>query len=165
MMAAIKPLIGIVRIQAQRRLTVTPHRTADNRFVAPTPIIEPVMVWVVLTGILKCSVRKRVIAPAVSAATPSNGVTFVIRVPIVFTIFHPPLIVPNPIATKQLNGTQSGMEARLGMYRLDTIATPIRPITFCASLPPCPMLKAAEESSCNRLNHLSALYGLDLLKS
>lgn len=77
---------------------VTPQRTAERRLVAPTPIIEPVMVCVVLTGILRFSVRKRVIAPAVSAATPSNGVTFVMRVPIVLMIFQPPLSVPRDMA-------------------------------------------------------------------
>ena len=96
--AASKALIGMVRIQAQRRLIVTPHRTADKRFVAPTPIMEPVMVCVVLTGIFRASVTNNVMAPAVSAATPSNGVTLVILVPMVFTIFHPPLIVPRPMA-------------------------------------------------------------------
>src|SRR5437868_3488376 len=98
MPAASIPLTGIVSTQAQSRLTVTPQRTADNLLVAPTPIIEPVIVWVVLTGIFKASVTNKVIAPAVSAATPSNGVTLVIRVPMVFTIFQPPLIVPNAIA-------------------------------------------------------------------
>jgi len=96
--AASNPLMGIVKIHAQRRLMVIPHLTADKRFVAPTPIIHPAIVCVELTGILRDSVRKSVIAPDVSAATPSNGVTFVILVPIVFMIFHPPLIVPNPIA-------------------------------------------------------------------
>src|SRR5215217_9019354 len=99
--AANAPLTGIVKIQAQSRFTVTPHLTADNRLVAPTPIIEPVMVWVVLTGIFSASVTNKVIAPAVSAATPSKGVTLVIRVPMVLIIFHPPLIVPKPIAVYQ----------------------------------------------------------------
>ena len=108
-MAANTAVNGMVKIQAQSRFTVTPQRTALKRLVAPTPIIEPVMVCVVETGILKCSVKNKVMAPAVSAATPSNGVTFVIRVPIVFTIFQPPLMVPKPIAKKQESGTQSGI--------------------------------------------------------
>ncbi|MNF89231.1 hypothetical protein D3C87_1734630 [compost metagenome] len=61
-------------------------------------MIEPVIVCVVLTGIFKCSVKYNVKAPAVSAATPSNEVTFVILEPIVFTIFQPPLKVPAAIA-------------------------------------------------------------------
>ena len=97
-MAANNAEIGMVRIHAHSKFTVTPQRTADNLFVAPPPIIEPVMVCVVLTGIFKASVTNKVMAPAVSAATPSKGVTFVILVPIVFTIFQPPLMVPNAIA-------------------------------------------------------------------
>lgn len=50
MRAAISALIGIVKIHAHKRLIVTPQRTADKRLVAPTPIMEPVMVCVVLTG-------------------------------------------------------------------------------------------------------------------
>src|SRR5690606_1466019 len=97
--------IGIVRTQAQRRLTVIPQRTAETLFVSPTPMIAPVMVCVVETGIPRWSVRNSVIAPADSALTPSSGVTLVIFVPIVFTIFQPPLIVPRPIARKDTNGT------------------------------------------------------------
>ena len=55
-------------IQAINKLLVTPQRTALKRLVAPTPIIAPVIVWVVLTGIPICSVINKVIAPAVSAA-------------------------------------------------------------------------------------------------
>lgn len=77
---------------------VTPQRTADTRLVKPTPIIEPVMVCVVDTGIAKRSVISKVMAPAVSAATPSSGVILVIFVPIVLTIFQPPDMVPNEIA-------------------------------------------------------------------
>ena len=69
-MAARKALTGMVSIHAHNRLTVTPHLTADNRLVAPTPMIDPVMVCVVLTGILRASVTNKVMAPAVSAATP-----------------------------------------------------------------------------------------------
>ena len=47
--------IGIVSIQAQSSLMVTPQRTADTRLVAPTPMILPVMVCVVDTGIPKNS--------------------------------------------------------------------------------------------------------------
>ena len=97
-MAASVAETGMVNTQAQIRLMVTPQRTADTLFTKPTPTIEPVMVCVVETGIAKCSVIPKVTAPAVSAATPSNAVTFVILEPIVFTIFQPPLIVPKDIA-------------------------------------------------------------------
>ena len=98
MIAAIIALTGIVMIHAQSKFTVTPQRTAERRLVAPTPMIDPAMVCVVLTGIFIVSVIKSVMAPAVSAATPSKGVTFVMRLPIVFTIFHPPLNVPSAMA-------------------------------------------------------------------
>ena len=86
--AANNPEIGIVNTQAQIKFTVTPHRTAEIRLVIPTPIIDPVIVCVVETGILKCSVINKVKAPADSATTPSKAVTFVILEPIVLTIFH-----------------------------------------------------------------------------
>ena len=42
--------IGMVRTHARPMFFATPHRTADSRFVAPTPMIDEVMVWVVETG-------------------------------------------------------------------------------------------------------------------
>ena len=96
----------MVSIHAHNRFTVTPHRTADNLLVAPTPMIDPVMVWVVLTGIFKFSVTNNVMAPAVSAATPSKGVTFVILVPMVLMILQPPLIVPNAMAVSMAEGRE-----------------------------------------------------------
>ena len=42
---------GIVIIHAQTIIPATPHLTADKRFSEPTPTIDPVIVWVVLTGI------------------------------------------------------------------------------------------------------------------
>ena len=97
-MAAIKALTGMVSTQAQIRLTVTPQRTAESLLVAPTPIMAPDTVCVVLTGIPMASVSIKVEAAADSAATPSMGVTLVILDPMVLTIFHPPLMVPNPMA-------------------------------------------------------------------
>ena len=96
---------GMVKIHAQSKLIVTPQRTAEILFVIPTPMILPVIVCVVETGTPKCSVKYNVIAPDVSAATPSNGVTLVILEPIVLTIFQPPLKVPSAITTKLANGT------------------------------------------------------------
>ena len=89
---------GMVMIQAQMILMVNPQRTADSRLVNPTPMIDPVIVCVVDTGIPKNCVKNKVIAPADSAATPSSGVILVIRDPMVFTIRHPPDIVPKAIA-------------------------------------------------------------------
>jgi hypothetical protein len=47
----------MVSIQATSNFWVTPHLTAESRFTEPTPMIAPVMVWVVLTGIFRNSVR------------------------------------------------------------------------------------------------------------
>ncbi len=49
-MAANKALTGIVNTHAHNKFMVTPHLTALNLLVAPTPIIEPVIVCVVETG-------------------------------------------------------------------------------------------------------------------
>ncbi len=43
--------MGKVIIQAVTILPAIPQRTADSRRVAPTPIIDVLMQWVVLTGI------------------------------------------------------------------------------------------------------------------
>ena len=88
----------MVITQAQMILMVSPHRTADKRFVNPTPIIAPVVVWVVETGIPNFCVKNNVKAAAVSAQKPSTGVILVILDPIVLTIFQPPDMVPKAIA-------------------------------------------------------------------
>ena len=59
----------------------TPHLTPDARFVRPTPIIEPAITWVVLTGMPKWAVPRRVMAPLLSAQKPSTGLSFVSLVP------------------------------------------------------------------------------------
>src|SRR5688572_18335649 len=94
----------MVRVQGQSRLMGTPQRRGDNLVVPPTPIIGPGRVGGVLTGLPRGSGRYNVAAPAMPADTPSSGVTFVMRVPIVFAIFQTPLIVPNAIAVKLASG-------------------------------------------------------------
>ena len=74
---------GMVNSHAQTILRATPQRTADSRFVAPTPMIAPVIVCVVLTGIPARAVPNRVMAPAVSAQKPPTGFSFVIFEPMV----------------------------------------------------------------------------------
>src|SRR5664280_2917416 len=69
---------GMVSNHAQKILVVTPHLTAETPFLAPAPIIAPVITCVVLTGIPKCVAVKRVMAPADSAQNPSNGLSLVI---------------------------------------------------------------------------------------
>src|SRR6188474_819216 len=113
-MAAVDAAIGMVRIQAQTILPATPQRTADSRFAAPTPMIAPVIVWVVLTGIPRADARKIAVAPPVSAQKPPNGRSLVIRVPIVLTIRQPPSAVPNAIAPYAPISIQSGILSAVG---------------------------------------------------
>ncbi len=80
----------MVKIHAHRMRAATPQRTAEIRFVVPTPTMAPVMVCVVLTGIPASTVPNGVIAPAVSAQKPPTGFSLVIREPIVRTILQPP---------------------------------------------------------------------------
>src|SRR5438034_215471 len=77
---------GMVRIQAHRIRVATPHRTAESRRVAPTPMIAPEIVWVVETGMPLNDAPRREIAAAASAQKPPTGCSLVIRIPIVFTI-------------------------------------------------------------------------------
>src|SRR6185295_19740273 len=61
---------GMVSTQAQTMVPATPHFTADSRRVAPTPMMAPVMVWVVDTGIPSMVAMIKVMAPDVSAQNP-----------------------------------------------------------------------------------------------
>ena len=88
---------GIVRTQAQTMVPATPQRTAVRRCVAPTPTMAPVIVWVVLTGMPASDAPMIATAAAVSAQNPPIGRSFVILVPMVLTIRHPPAIVPSAI--------------------------------------------------------------------
>jgi hypothetical protein len=82
------------KIQAHTIRPATPQRTADNREVAPTPTIAPVIVRVVLTGIPASEAENNVSAPAVSAQKLPIGLSFVIRDRIVRRILQPPKYVP-----------------------------------------------------------------------
>ena len=84
--AATHPEAGMVRIHAQTIFLATPQRTAKKPFNDPTPIIAPVTVWVVETGIPSMVAKDKVSALAVSEQKPLIGFNFVIFIPIVFTI-------------------------------------------------------------------------------
>src|ERR687897_1709258 len=102
---------GRVNSQAYRIRLVTPHRTADSRLIAPTPMTDDVIVWVVLTGKPIWAVNIKTVAAAVSAAKPCTGSSFTIFIPKVRTMRHPPTAVPNPIATAQAPITHVGTSA------------------------------------------------------
>ena len=97
--AAIRADAGIVRIQAITTLPATPQRTARTRRVEPTPMMAPVIVCVVETGMPKLEARNSDIAPPVSAAKPPTGFSLVMRWPMVLTMRQPPNSVPSAIAT------------------------------------------------------------------
>src|ERR1051326_774329 len=121
----------------------TPHFTADNLRVAPTPTIEPVIVCVVETGVPVSVTYASVSAAALSAQNPPTGFSFVIRVPIVRTMRQPPESVPNAVAACADRTTAVGILGKLPSGPYARPQTPpavstavIIPIVFCASFPP-----------------------------
>src|SRR5436305_10096749 len=135
--APMKAAAGIGSIQAQTIWRATPQRTAERRRVAPTPTIAPVIVCVVETGMPKELAMKSVIAPAVSAAKPPTGCSFVIFEPIVWMIRQPPDSVPRPIAVCAERITHIGI---VNVFKYPAVkSTPAMiPIVFCASFVPWP---------------------------
>ena len=74
----------------------TPHRTAETRFVAPTPMIAEVMTCVVEIGALNMKDAVYITeAAVVSAAKPCGGSSSMIRRPSVRMMRHPPAYVPS----------------------------------------------------------------------
>ena len=99
---------GIVMIHAHTIREANPHLTAETRLDRPTPIIAPVMVCVVETGMPNDVAKKSAMAPDVCALNPPDGRIRVIPIPMVLTIRHPPNKVPSPIAIWQSRTTQNG---------------------------------------------------------
>ncbi|MPM84003.1 hypothetical protein SDC9_131073 [bioreactor metagenome] len=85
----------MVKIHAPTMFFAVAHFTEAIPFVMPTPIIDPVIVWVVLTGIPVRAVPISVKAPAVSAQKPCTGFNFARPSPRVLITFQPPVLVPN----------------------------------------------------------------------
>ncbi len=90
-------------------LLATPHLTAEKPFSEPTPIIDPVTVCVVDTGIPRAVAVASVIALAVSEQKPLTGLSLVIFMPIVFTIRQPPKHVPSAMTKLHKITTHGGM--------------------------------------------------------
>src|SRR5688572_25272616 len=90
----------------------TPHRTAETRFDAPTPMMQALMQCVVLTGMPKWLAARIVAAPEDSAANPCSGEMRMIFVPIVLMMRAPPAAVPAAMATAQAMITHSGTVVR-----------------------------------------------------
>src|SRR5438105_6814443 len=98
----------MVSTHAVSMFPATPHRTADTRFDAPTPMMLDEITCVVLTGALRAVAKRIVPAAAVSAANPLIGRSLMILWPIVFMIRHPPDAVPRAIAVAQAAITHAG---------------------------------------------------------
>ena len=100
---------GIVSIQAHIIRPATPHLTALSRLRDPIPMIAPVIVWVVLTGMPNADDMNNVAAAPDSAQNPSTGFNLATFWPIVFTMRQPPNIVPKAIEAWHAITTQKGM--------------------------------------------------------
>lgn len=85
-----------------------PQRTADTRLDKPTPMMAPVMVWVVDTGIPSAVAINNAMAPEVWAQKPPDGRMRVMPMPMVRTMRQPPNSVPKAMATWQDITTQNG---------------------------------------------------------
>ena len=100
--------MGKVRTQARTISQATPHRTADKRRVAPTPRIDEVIEWVVLTGKPSRDALSMIEAAVVSAANPSIVRSFDILLPTVVITLLPPAAVPRAMVSPEMNITHRG---------------------------------------------------------
>ncbi|MNV87556.1 hypothetical protein D3C71_1816900 [compost metagenome] len=98
----------MVTTQAMTILPARPQRTAETRRAAPTPMMAPVIVWVVDTGMPSHVAPKSVSAPPVSAQNPCIGFSLVIFDPMVCTMRQPPNSVPSAMADWHEITTQNG---------------------------------------------------------
>lgn len=62
--------MGRVSTQAQIMRETIPHLTALSRLVAPTPMMDAEMTWVVERGMPMCEAMPMMAAEVVSAAKP-----------------------------------------------------------------------------------------------
>src|SRR5688500_20319155 len=99
---------GMVSTHAHTTRPATPQRTADRRWVEPTPTMAPVMVWVVDTGMPSPVARNSVIAQPVSAQKPPTGFSLVVFWPMELTMRLPTNIVHAAMYILQLINTQWG---------------------------------------------------------
>src|SRR4029078_6048843 len=92
------PEAGMGSTQATTMLPATPQRTAENRSLAPTPMIADEITWGVETGIPSGDAPMMIVAAVFSAAKPCTGSSLTTRWPIVLMIRQPPAAVPSEIA-------------------------------------------------------------------
>src|SRR5688572_6445325 len=86
--------IGIVITHAQTFLSTTVHLTALSPLVAPTPMTELEMTWVVESGMPQWVATSMIAAAVVCAPKPWMGCMRTMERLMVLIIFHPPAAVP-----------------------------------------------------------------------
>src|SRR5438067_7324501 len=133
---AIRAAAGIVMIHAAMMLAPRAQRTADSLRAAPTPMTEPVITWVVLTGSPMRVAPWITLAPINCAENAVAGSSFKLLHPSVRMIRHPPAYVPNAIVAADSTTTQRGTW-NLGRSPDATNASVIAAMVFWASLAPC----------------------------
>src|SRR4030042_3345280 len=144
---------GKVIIQVRTMLRATPQRTAEKRRVAPTPMIDVLIQWVVLKGMPKREANKMAIPPELVAAKPCTDSSLVILKPTVRIMRQPPKAVPIPITAPHSSIIHSGT-AKCAILPPSTSARAKIPMNFCPSLLPWLNAKKAAESISSRLNTL-----------
>src|SRR5690349_20757856 len=95
------PQMGMVIIHAQSILSATLHLIALRRLVAPVPITEPDMTWVVESGIPWPVAASITIEAVVCAENPCTGSSFTMFFPSVLMMRQPPVETPRAIVTAQ----------------------------------------------------------------
>lgn len=105
---AIKPEAGMVMIQVITMFLTNPHLTAESLWDEPDPIMAVEMTWVVLMGVPKSDMPAMTTAAEVSAENPCTGCNLNTLLPMVLITFHPPMLVPNPMAVAHAIMTQRG---------------------------------------------------------
>src|SRR5919112_5235253 len=105
---------GNVVTQAMTMLPATFQRTAFSDFVAPTPMIAEVIVWVVEIGAFRTSALKYSTELAtISAAKPSAGPRSMIFRPSVRMMRQPPAYVPAASTAAEVQNTHHGISVAL----------------------------------------------------
>ena len=129
----------MVTIQAMTMLPATPQRTADERCAAPTPMMAPVMVCVVETGMPK----KRGDEQRDRAAGLSREAAD--RLQLGDALTHGLDDAPAAEHRAEADGQEAAHDHPVGqvVLRRDSAAissSQMMPMVFCASLPPWPRL-------------------------
>src|SRR6266852_1520368 len=148
---AIAAVAGIVTSQAVAIVAPRPQLTAESFRVTPTPITDPVITWVVLTGRPISVAPWITLAPINWAVRPVAGSNLIMLQPRVRMIRQPPAYVPKAMVTADRTTTHRGT---WNLVRSpDAIkASVIAAMVFCASFAPCEYERKAAVRTCSLRN-------------